>query len=406
MTRTNNGPGPLEGIRMVEYGVFHAGPGAGAILGDMGADVIKIETAAGDPERYWVSVGNLDMVTPAGDSLMFDVSNRNKRGICLDIKTERGREVLHRLVKGADVFLTNLRKTTKAKLGVDYASISEVNPNVVYASVSGYGQEGPLQDLGAFDPLGLARSGMMFVTGGEEPRFIHLGVLDQATAITASHAIITALLVRERKGIGQEVHVSLLSTGMWLTYINLMLNAVDINPTRSGERSEHSPLRNVFFCKDGKWMIGTHHPESRYWDRFCRATGQEALLEDPRLADDAGRIQHCRELIEIFDQVFAEKTSDEWMEIFVPLGLMFSTIQTLPEVPLDPQVLANGYMVPFDHPALGMINIPGYPVHFSATPAGTRRQAPLLGEHTDEVLLESGYSREEIEALRKDQVIK
>ncbi|MFH1092364.1 MAG: CoA transferase, partial [Pseudomonadota bacterium] len=359
-------PGPLDGIRVVEYGVFHAGPGATAILGDLGAEVIKIETAEGDPERTWTTIGKLNMSAPNGESIMFEVSNRNKRGICLDIKTEKGQEVFRRLVEGADVFLTNLRQSTKFKLGLDYQAISAINPNVVYASVSGYGPQGPMRDHGGFDPLGSARSGMMFLTGTEKPALLNMGILDQSTAITASHAIITALLARERQGRGQEVHVSLLSTGLWLTYCNQMVyNGISVNPTHSGERSLHSPLRNSFLCRDGRWITGTHHPEHKYWERFCQATGQTQLIGDPRFNTDDARQANCPELVAVFDEVFLTKTRDEWMEIFLEQGLMFCSVQTVEELASDPQALANGYMVPFDHPSLGEFMVTGYPVIFS-----------------------------------------
>ncbi len=214
--------GPLAGIRIVEYGVFHAGPGAGAILGDLGAEVIKIEEAGGDPERYWTLLGGMDLSLPNGESFMFEASNRNKRNISLDITTERGRKILHQMVQRADVFLTNLRPSTKTAMGIDYPTLSRVNPRLIHASVSGYGQQGPMRDIGAFDPLGQARSGMTFVTGNAEPTLMHLAILDQATAITLSHAILTALVVRERRGIGQEVHTSLYGTGLWLLYANLL----------------------------------------------------------------------------------------------------------------------------------------------------------------------------------------
>lgn len=149
-------PMPLEGIKIVEYGVFHAGPGGTAILGDLGAEIIKIESGFGDPERYWTKIASLDMSLPNGESIMHEVSNRNKRGIYLDITTEAGKKIFHRLVKNADVFMTNLRKSTKAKLGIDYDSLKQVNPKLIHANVSGYGPEGPMQDLGAFDPLGQA----------------------------------------------------------------------------------------------------------------------------------------------------------------------------------------------------------------------------------------------------------
>lgn len=400
-------PGPLEGIRIVEYGVFHAGPGADAILGDMGADVVKIECWEGDPERYWTDVGGLNFSLPGAGSLTFEASNRNKRGIYLDIETERGREVFHRLIRGADIFLTNLRTSTKKIMGLDYAAISQVNPTIIHANVTGYGPEGPMADLGAFDSLGMARSGMLYVTGSNLPTMMHMGILDQATAIAASHAILSALVFRERHGKGQEVQISLYGTGLWLLYFNLLMRTfLNIDRLPAQDRRNHSPLRNAFLCKDGKYVMGTHHPEPKYWPTLCEVTGMPELIDDPRFATEELRKANCPELIAIFDPVFATKTRDEWMEIFQARKMMFSSVQTIAEVPDDPQAIVNRYVLPFDHPRLGRVTIPGYPIHFSECRAGTRSAAPMIGEHTDVVLREIGYSDEDIAAMRQDGVIR
>jgi crotonobetainyl-CoA:carnitine CoA-transferase CaiB-like acyl-CoA transferase len=399
--------GPLDGIRVLECAVFHAGPGGSAILGDLGAEIIKIESPSGDPERHWTNVGGVDFTLQNKDSAMFEGSNRNKRAICIDIKRERGRKIFERLAKEADVFVTNLRKSTKTRLGLDYGTLSQLNPRIIHASVSGYGLEGPMSDIGAYDPMGQARSGMMFVTGRPEPAMLYIGLVDQATAITLSHAIVTALLVRERKGIGQEVHVSLYSAALWVQYANLMLSSMlSTDPCVPASRSHHSPLRNVFCCQDGQWILGTHHPEARYWPSFCEATSQTALLNDPHFTDDSGNPTNYDGLIEIFDEVFATKPRDEWMEIFRKRGLMFCSVQRIWEVQSDPQALANDYVVPLDHPVQGQIKIPGYPVYFSACKAGTRSVAPKLGEHTNQILREIGYADPDIATLRNEGVIR
>ena len=405
---TKQRPMPLEGIKVVEYAVFHAGPGAAAILGDLGADVIKIESGAGDPERSWTTVGLADMSLSNGESIFFQISNRNKRGIYLDIEKEKGRKILHRMIKEADVFLTNLRKSTKAKLGIDYESLRKVNPRIIHANVSGYGPEGPMQDLGAFDPLGQACSGLMYVTGDSEPALLHGGVMDQAAAIVASHAVLTALLARERLGTGQEVHASLYGAGLWLMYPNLMLaNVLSITPKHiSSDRYHHSPLRNLFRCKDKKWIVATHHPDEKYWTTFCRATGQTALLTDPRFADSKGRRAYCAELVSIFDEIFATKTREEWLEILLKEKLLFCPVQDIDEVRTDPQALANDYVVQFNDRLLGDVKIPGYPVRFSAHRAGTQSFAPTLGEHTELVMRRMGYTDEEIRELKEEGVIK
>lgn len=398
--------GPLDGIKIVEYGVFHAGPGGTAILGDLGADIIKIEAPAGDPIRFWTDVGKINMAGPNGESLMYEVSNRNKKDICLDIKKSEGRDIFEKLVKTADVFMTNLRKSTKKKLKLDYESIKKINEKVIHASVSGYGPNGPMEDIGAFDPLGQACTGLMFVTGHPVPSPLHLGVLDQATAITLSHAIITALFTRERHGYGQAVETSLYGASLWLQHPNLMLNnALSINPCIPADRKTHSPLRNAFRCKDDRWVMGTHHPEERYWTTFCEIMGQKQLLEDPKYTDNFGRPVNSDELIRIFDDVFAQKDALEWMILFQKHKLMFCPIQRIEDVQHDPQATVNEYVRPYHYKEYGEINIPGYPIHFSENEAGLRCPAPANGEHTDELMSSIGYSDKEISQLKSNQVI-
>jgi crotonobetainyl-CoA:carnitine CoA-transferase CaiB-like acyl-CoA transferase len=403
---TTTRPMPLEGIRVAEFGTFHAGPGASAILGDLGAEVIKIEEAEGDPMRSWKEVGGIRFNMANGEGFPFQFTNRNKKGIWLDIKHEKGREVFHRLIKEADVFLTNLRKSTKRSFGIDYETLSRVNPRLIHASVSGFGQEGHLADLGAFDPMGQARSGMMFCTGSDQPHLIHLAVLDQAASIALSQAILTALFVRERRGVGQAVHVSLYGTALWMQYQNLMISGcLSLNPV-PGDRRMYSPLRNYFCCQDGKWIIGTHHPEPKYWPLLCEATGQTDLLRDPRFSDICEVLEDRPLLVDRFDRVFATKTRNEWIPILRAKGLMFGPVQRIEDVLTDPQALSNGYVVNFEHRTLGKVKVPGYPVQFSASYAGTRSAAPALGEHTDSIMMEMGYSDQEILSLRKAGVIR
>ena len=396
-------PKPLEGIRVVECAVWHAGPGASAILSDMGAEVIKVETLAGDPERSQANLGavRFDDIGGPDFSFLFELSNRNKRSICLDITSEEGAAVFRTLIENADVFLTNLRHSTKPKLGIDYNSIRAIKPDIVHANVSGYGPHGPMRDVGAFDPMGQGISGMVYLTGSDEPILLQSVVLDQMTSIAASHAVMSALFVRERHGYGQEVHVSLYSAALWLTHSNLLATGIlGRSPVPRWDRYKNSPLRNCFRCSDGGWIMGTNHPEQKFWSLFCRTTGQDQLIDDPRYAEVSERTLRSKELVQYFEGVFSERTRDEWLDTLQSAGLMFAPVQELTEVLKDEQARANDYVVDFDHPELGAISIPGFPIQFSANSAGTVSSAPALGGHTVQVLKEYGYSDQDIDRLR------
>jgi crotonobetainyl-CoA:carnitine CoA-transferase CaiB-like acyl-CoA transferase len=402
-------PRPLEGIKVVEVGVWHAGPGAGAILGDLGAEVIKIESLTGDPERFSGTFGGMPPIeSDIPDwTLLFEITNRNKKGICVDIATEQGQAILHALIQRADVFITNLRQSTRPKLGIDYPSVSKVNPRIVYANVSGFGPEGPMRDTGGFDPLGQAISGMAFLACREEPKVLQTIILDQLTAIAASHAIVTALLVRERQGIAQEVEVSLYGTAIWLLHANLVGTSLAKQNTQvTWDRRNNPPLRNMFKCRDGKWIMGANHPEHKLWPQFCQAIGREELATDPRFATTELRKTNMPTLICVLDEIFVTRTQQEWLETLLSAGLLIAPIQELPDVLQHPQALINGYVVDYEHRALGKIRIPGYPVKFSANKAGTHGPAPGLGEHTREVLAELGYLDRDIEQLTTAKVIR
>ena len=401
-------PMPLEGVKVLECGVFHAGPGAGAILGDLGAEVIKIESGSGDPIRRMTEIAGSMIAMPDGESAMWHVSNRNKKGLCLDIKQEKGKEVLYKLVRDSDILIANLKKSVIMKLGLDYNTLSKINPRIICAYASGYGPKGPDSDAGGFDPVGQGRSGLMYMTNKDaDPILMNFAALDQATAISLSHAILTALFVRERTGVGQEVHVSLYSTGIWFLYNNYLLHSlVSVDASVPWVRKKDSPLRNTFCCKDGRWIIGVHEPQEKFWVPFCRAIGREELVHDPRFADPATRKKNYEELIAICDEALASKNREEWLEIFKEYGLIYNAVNHLADVLVDQQALENGYIVDFDYPGVGKIKIPGYPIHFSASSAGTKSAAPALGEHTEEVLLEHGYSKSEIEQLREQGIIR
>lgn len=403
-----NLPRPLEGIRIIECGVWHAGPGGSAILADLGAEVIKVESLDGDPERSHGSLGTVKFpgCEKADWSLLYEISNRNKKGICLDMASTEGREVLKRLVETADIFLTNYKKSTIPKLGVDYETIKKINPKIIHISVSGYGYEGPMANVGGFDPMGQAYSGMAYLTGSNEPVVLQIIFLDQITAITASHAMLTGLLARERHGYGQAMHVSLYGSAIWTMYANYLGSSVmNTNLSIAWDRTITPPLRNSYKCGDGNWIIGTNHPEVKYWPLFCEVTNLKELVTDPRYATPEARGENVKELVKKIDEVMLTKSRDEWLKLFHKHGLLFVAVQSMFDVINDPQAKMNGYIVDMDHPTIGKVSVPGYPVQFSASSIRFD-PAPDLGQHTDEVLKEIGYSTAEIANLKQKGLAK
>ena len=315
-------------------------------------------------------------------------------------------QIVYKLVEKADVFVTNLKSETKQKMGIDYEALSRLNPALIHANMTGFGPKGPLAHIGGYDPLGQAVSGMMHLVDSKEPYYLQSVILDQMGSILLSHSVLAALLARERQGFGQEVTVSLYSAALMLMQVNIGASSLmGKNCVDPWSRLDQPPLRTCYRCGDGKWIQGTNHPEQRYWPSFCRITGLQHLENDPRFAGSMDRIKNANELIPIIDEVMGQKSRDEWARLFMEAGLMFVAIQTLDEVVKDPQLWANDYMVDFEHPFFGTIQIPGYPTTFSASGAGTDRPAPGLGEHTDEILSEIGFSDSTIAQLKNSKAV-
>jgi crotonobetainyl-CoA:carnitine CoA-transferase CaiB-like acyl-CoA transferase len=400
---------PLEGIRIVELGMFHAGPGGSAILGDLGAEVIKIEEpGVGDPIRRQKRVGSCHFGLQGGGTVWNEAANRNKKSITIDLRKGKGCELAYRLVSKSDVFLTSLRRQAIEKMKMTYSDLRHINPKLIYASVSGYGPRGPHRDVGAFDYQGQGRSGMMFSVGEPEmpPLVSQFAIVDQTTSIMASQAIITALFFRERTGIGQEVNVSILGTALYMQYANILLNLLTGVEVPRHRRSTEAPLRNYYKCADDRWIIMTLPPFERYWPPLCKALEHPELEKDVRFDTEAKRFEHSEQLVALLDQIFAARPRDEWLNILEKYDLNASPVHHFSELKDDPQILENDYIVDFEHPRLGKIKIPGYPVQFSDSWAKTRTAAPDLGEHTTAVLTEiCGYSQREIAELKAEGII-
>lgn len=400
---------PLEGVRVIDCGIYHAGPGGPAILGDLGAEVVKIERPkTGDPIRMVKRIGTVPLELPGGRSIFFEGANRNKKSITLDLSTSEGQAIIHRLTSRSDVFMTNMRRPAVERLNITYPVLKEINPNLIYASVSAFGPKGPDRDRGGFDYQGQARSGFMYSLGedGMPPLVSQFGIIDQITAIMTSHQILTALYMRERTGAGQEVHVSILGSATFLLYFNILISQMGGFEVPRHNHAIAHPMRNHYRCADGRWLMMTLTPPERYWGSLCRALGRPDLENDPRFDTEDKRFEKSAELVAIFDDIFMMGTRQEWLDIFSEYDLFCCGVNSFMELEHDPQIIENEYLTDLDHPTLGKIKIPGYPVHFNGNCVQANRAAPELGEHTDEILTEvGGYSRSEIERFREDGVI-
>ena len=396
-------PGALEGIRVLDMTIWQQGTAASAMLADLGADVVKIEEPlVGDPGRGLHRAERL-----GGLSGYFQALNRGKRSIALDLKHPKGREVFLRLARDADVFLTNYRLGVTERLGIAYRDVANVNEGIIYASASGYGREGPEAELGSFDILGQARAGLMAVTGEPDgfPKNVGAPIADQAGGMMCAFGILAALLHRARTGQGQEVDVSLLGSVMALQSFNITSHLFSGDLPRRYPRAGFTPFWNVYRGSDDRYFaIGMLL--NRSWAEICEVIGRPELEHDERFASYRARVRdQADELIEILDDVFAERPADEWVSALNERGIFCARVQDYEELSHDPQVLANGYIVDVERPDGPPVRMVATPVQLSETPAHIRSLAPELGQHTEEVLLEAGYEWDEIDALRSEGAI-
>jgi crotonobetainyl-CoA:carnitine CoA-transferase CaiB-like acyl-CoA transferase len=402
---------PLENIRVLEWAIYHAGPGGPAILGDLGAEVIKIERPGmGDPARPLMSFKEADFRFAEGRNLFYEGANRGKKSITIDLGHEKGREVAYKLIRKSDVFVTNMRTTTVKKMKMDYLTLSKIKPDLIYAAVTAYGSHGPDADKGGMDFQGQGRSGYMYAQGepGTPPGVALFAVIDQATAVMASYQVIIALLMRHRFGIGQKVDVSLLGTASYLRYFNNLYSLITGQEISRYERAIADPLRNYYKCKDDKWIVQTHgeNADARVWGQICELLDHPQLGSDPRYDTRQKRITHAGEIVSIFDKAFLTKTRDEWVRLFQEKNLVISAVNNTLEAVNDPQMFENGYVVNFDHPEVGTIRIPGFPISFSGAKINNTLLAPRLGEHTESILREiAGYTDADIAQLKKDGIV-
>jgi len=401
---------PLNGVRIVDWSIRATGPSATALLADMGAEVIKVETLdGGDPDRGASKDATAKLTLPNGLPYNFLTNNRNKKSIAVDLTKEEGKQIIYSLVANADIFVQNFRYGVAKKLKMDYETLQKHNPSLVYANCTGYGRKGKQVTQSAMDATIHGASGLMLGIGEPDmpPIAIPGAINDQVTALMLVNGIMIALFHRERTGEGQEINVAMLGTMIWVQKNNLLTTILAKKARPRQLRSKPSnPLVNHYRCQDGLWIVLGMFQVDKYWSALCRALGLNELIDDPRFNKAKGKEQHSAELVSLLDKAFASKTRPEWISIFQAADLLYSPVRDYWEVVNDPDVLENGFIVEYDYPGLGKIKDIGIPIELSKTPGSIRETAPQLGQHTEEILIELlGYSWEDIQNLQGKSVI-
>ena len=387
--------GPLSGCCVIELAHIMAGPVAGLMLADMGAEVIKVEKLTGDDSRRFIPP------TINGESAAFMMMNRNKRGIVLDLKSDGGRTVIQRLISKADVLIENYRMGTMEKLGLGYDALAKLNPGLIYCEVSGFGRTGPYAHRGGFDLIAQGMSGLMSITGegpGRPPVKVGAPVSDITAGILAAMGIAAAYAHKLRTGQGQKVDTSLFEAGITQTYWQSAIAfATGAAPQAMGTAHPLNAPYQAFETADGYINIGAANQAN--WERMLKILGAQDLNNDPRFSTNANRIQNLSALEEILNGHFRNRTTDDWLGAFEDAGMPAGPVLSITEMHEDAQAIARDMIVTTDHPVAGPVKTIGLPVKFSNTPGGIRRCAPLKGEHTIEVLREFGFDEVEIRQL-------
>lgn len=388
--------GALSGMKVVELAHIMAGPTCGLMLADLGADVIKVEkTGGGDDTRR--------MVPPDinGESAAFLMMNRNKRGIALNLKDEKGREVLLRMIKDADVLIENYRHDTMTKLGLGYDALKEINPGLIYCELSGFGRSGPYAERGGFDLIAQGMSGLMAITGeGPDGPPVKVGapVSDITAGIIAAMGVLAAYAHKQKTGEGQRVDTSLLEAAITHTYWqSAICFATGQSPGAMGSAHPLNAPYQAFQTSDGWITVGAANQAN--WERLLRVIDAVELADDPRFAVNAGRMENLKTLESLLNEKFVTRTSAEWLSMLEAEGVPAGPVLSIAEMHADPHVAARQMTPETEHPIAGAVKTIGLPVKLSKTPGGVHRPAPLLGQHTNEILLEHGYSESEINEL-------
>ncbi|MCZ6873403.1 MAG: CoA transferase [bacterium] len=402
VTQQGRSPKPLDGVRVLDLSRYIFGPFCTQTLGDLGADIIKVEPRqGGDPARY---IGG-----PAEDgvSVSFLARNRNKRSLAMDMRKPAAQDILRRLAEQSDVLIHNFRPGIMDRMGLATTQLRELNPTLIYCSLSGYGQSGPMTAWPGQDLLIQGMSGIISTTGWTDGPPVAAGVFlaDMTGAITATYGVLLALQARHRHGIGQEMDVSLLDAMIALQSMDVTayLNSHQL-PGKSGSGHWMSSQPYGIFRTADKLLVLNASSED-WWGRLCKAPEFVTLAADARFATRESRRQHGPALIAVLEAILRNKTRDEWLDYLSTFDVLCTPVYDYEELFNNPQVHHNDMVVTQQHPQVGDIRVIGMPVKFSKTPGDIRTPAPLLGQHTDDILQNLGYSAHHIAQLRQDEVI-
>jgi formyl-CoA transferase len=393
----------LDGVRVIDLSRVLAGPYCTMVLGDLGADVIKVEVPGrGDDTRHWGPP-----FAEGGESAYFLCTNRNKRSLTLNLKSERGLKVLRDLIGKGDVLVENFKVGTLERWGLTYEELQRLRPGLIYCTITGYGYTGPYRHRPGYDFIIQAEGGIMSITGptDREPHKVGVAIADITAGLFAANAILAALYARERTGAGQRIDISLLDSQVaWLANVASNYLVSGQVPGRYGNAHPNIVPYQVFSARDRHFAFAVGNDSQ--WEKFCRAVGQVQWSEDARFATNAARVEHRETLIPLLDKLFARRDADDWLQQLEALGIPAAPINTIDRVFADPQVKARGMQVEIPHPTAGTLSMTASPLTIPTAPPQLRYPPPLLGQHTDEILREIlGCDDGTIRTLRQEAVV-
>lgn len=399
----------MEGVKVIETGGAAAMPLAGMLMASWGAEVIHVEPPGeGDLARMmshrlsaWTQYSEINYI--------WEHLDRNKKSICINLRTAEGQAVIKKLCEGADVFLNNFRPYEMEKFDLTYETVSKINPKIIYANLTGYGTRGPEKNAGGYDSVAFwARSGVMDLMHDEDsaPNISRSAYGDSIASLSLFGGIMAALYLRERTGVGQMVETSLYNTAVWVLGLDIagcLITGRDaLRPQR---KTMSNPIRNLYPTKDKRWIMLGMTNAQHYWPEFCEAIERPDLQDHPKFATFDDRQENCAELIKIIEGIFLSKTYRQWVETLKKYKLVWSPVTTPLEVIGDEQAIANDFFLDWEHPKYGKIKVLDSPVKLSKTPAQIKSKAPELGEHTGEILKQLGYTDVEISRMKDSGVV-